>query len=145
MPYNPLWGVGREPRVAGTPSTTSINDNSLDLNAGASPPSQTLSAVIQGGIRVLSFAISIIPQQRDQTSTNARLVILLNNNLIASYQLPASQAAAGPVLWYINEIIPYDYTVAGQEVPFTVTISADNGGTTGYIMEVRIAAIGIEI
>jgi hypothetical protein len=144
MPLDPILGLGRDPRVAGTPVTVSISDSSFDLVAGASPASNTNSATIPSQVQIYAISVGLIQQTRDQTSTNARLRITIYNKLIVDYLLPTFNAAATPSEWAINELIPFNYLNIG-ETPLVATLSADNGGTTGYIIEVRINALGVEV
>lgn len=144
MPFDSILGVGREPRTAGTPVTVSIIDTSFDLAPGASPASNTNSATIPSQVQIYAISVGLIQQTRDQTSTNARLRITIYNKLIVDYLLPSFNAAATPSEWAINEIIPFNYLNIG-ETPIVATLSADNGGTTGYIVEVRINVLGIEV
>lgn len=144
MGFDEILGAGREPRVAGTPVTVSIVDTSFDLAAGASPASNTNSATIPSQVQIYAISVGLIQQTRDQTSTNARLRITIYNKLIVDYLLPTFNAAATPSEWAINEQIPFNYLVIG-DTPIVATLSADNGGTTGYIVEVRINVLGIEV
>lgn len=143
MPFNSLLGAGREPRVAGTPSQVSISSSSMSLNAGASPPNVEVTANIEGEVQIFTIAVSVTPFRRDQTSTNAKLNIVLDGNTIATYQLPDSQSLADPVTWFVNETIPWTYLTRGSGSSATATLSADNGGTTGYIISTRIIINGI--
>lgn len=141
MGYNALWGLGRDPKYLQTPSTTSITDSSLDITSGASPPSNSDTVTIPSGVRVTNIQVTAKPQNRTQDSTNAKLIVTLNENVIATYFCPAVVTAGVDPNWQVNEIIPYNYDVYDGAV-LKVTLSADNGGTTGYIMEVDIRAVG---
>lgn len=143
MVFNPLWGVGKEPKALRTPSITRLVDGSLDLNAGASPSPNTSSVTVPNGTQIVALSITLTPQDRSQGCTNGKLAITVDGNLISNYFTPTSQTAGVPPNWQVNEIIPFSYEVYNGAT-LSATLSADNGGTTGYIMQVDVSAIGFE-
>lgn len=143
MPFNPLWGVGRENKVAGVPVTRTISDSSMDITSGANPPANTQTITIPQNTRIIAFSVTANPEQRNQNCVNGRLTITINEALVASYLTPTLVVGTEQVVWQVNEILPYSYEVWGEGI-MKVTLEADNGGTTGYIMQIKISAIGYE-
>lgn len=144
MSLNLMWGVGREPRVAGTPVITTIDDSSFDLNAGATPPTNTNTANIPSQTQIVGVSVTCMQMDRTQTCVNGRLVIEIDGKLVASYIMPTINTAGDIPTWFVNEVIPFSYHVVGSSI-LKATLSADNGGATGFIVVFKADAIGIAV
>lgn len=143
MPFDPILGAGNQPRSTQTPVITQLSDASLDLASGASPASNTSSVTIPGNTRIYALSVTVNSPVRDQTCTNGVLAITIDGRLVVKYLTPTSVVASESSTWVINEIIPYSYDVYNGAI-LSATLSADNGGTTGYILQVNINSIGVE-
>lgn len=138
------WGVYRSPRYSAFPVNTTLNDSNFGITSGASPPGNSDTATIEPNVKIVSWVISLNPLKRDQTGTNVRFKVYLNENIVATYSLPDSQAVGDPVVWFVNDIVPYNFETNGVTT-IKAELTADNGGATGYVINYSVTAIGVAI
>jgi hypothetical protein len=143
MAYNPLWGVGRENKTLPTPIIVSNSTSNTGIGAGASPTPVTISATIPSHTQITHFQVSCNALNRTQNPTNGRITINIDGSDVVSYLLPDVQTA-GDVIPVVNEQVSYSF-YSPAPMTFNVTLSADNGGTTGTVAMWNIRCVGFGI
>jgi len=143
MPFNQLWGVGRELQVAAVPNNAVIN---VDQNWGNPPSGLVNSTAITTPIKIFAVSVNVRPHNTNGVQGDAvrpQLRVFINDRLIVSYTLPP--VAGDSSEWNVQDIIPYDLELWGSGNVLRDELEAVSVGGNGYGAYIKIVAYGISI
>lgn len=146
MPYDVLIGAGRIPKSGLSNSSTELN-TTLSLGSAPDPSETSASATVSRlPVRVYGLGVSVISMDTNGTTgnaTNPQLKLYIDNELVASYNLPLTNDDSYGSL--ISEIIPLNRELWGNSSALKAVLSADTVGGNGYGCKIGLTLLGIQI
>lgn len=141
MAFNPLFGIGREPRSINVLSQTRIKQDNVGLASASNFPGTTESADLPNGInKLFKLQVQIFPTSSGNSIDSARFRVRVGPFIIADYKLPNSDSWANN----IDDIIPVDYDTHGQE-QLIVEYGPELADATGYNIGFSVTAFSVQI
>lgn len=141
MPYDPVLGVGREPRVSGGIRAYTLATPTFVNNGGTDSEANTDSVAIEPNMRIFTITIGVTPDVGTNLYCDRpKMGIFIDGQRVKEYIFPDySQSWYGP----FTDVISVDIPIIGGNSTLEIRWGPTANYATGYKWSYDIRAYGI--
>lgn len=125
MPFDPILGVGRNPKTIGTVQNIKLTET---MGAGAGTNSTSITVT---PCQAIFLTASIAPDSGAGVYAGVFLEVYINVDLVARFALPGT---SGSGTWNISEIIPLSKLIDGASNTLNIVRGNTGGGAGTYFV-----------
>lgn len=138
MPFDPVLGVGREPRVNPRPSSAFLPIVNFTFgNSTSSPKEETATFTVDGPHQIIALSIQLSPVGDDNgtISSDVETIISVDEKEIVRYRMPKTSYVSAQD-WLINDGFPFNFYLSGGNHILRAVHSRTSGPSGGtYVVQ----------